>query len=513
MSGMGDNANLYARLAAGFDHGACLLELADGRRYSYGDAEHASAQVANTLCGLGLVPGDRVAVVAEKSVALLWLYLGCLRAGLVYQPLNSAYSERELGFFIRNADARLVVHDPSVAERVAAASGQGTQAPRCLSLDAAGEGELPTLWAPADTHFTTHQTSSDSVAALLYSSGTTGTPKGIPISHGNLYSNAVALRATWAFDRNDVLLHALPFYHVHGLFITLHPALLAGMRLRFHPRFDADEVIAALPGATLFAGVPTYYTRLLASPAFGSASCATVRLFISGSAPLLEATFHEFSARTGQVILERYGMTETGINTSNPLRGERRPGAVGMPLAGVQVRVVDAQGQAVAAGQIGEIEVRGPNVFAAYWRLPAQTAEAFSSDGYFHTSDQGRFDAEGYLHIVGRSKDMIISGGLNVYPKEIESELDALAGVVESAVFGVPHGDFGEAVIAAVITDRVLDERLVLEQLRRRLAGFKLPKRIFTVSELPRNTMGKVQKSRLREHYAQLFVAAPGEAG
>lgn len=510
---MGNNANLYARLAAGFDYEACFLELADGARYSYGDAERGSARVANTLRSQGLVPGDRVAVVAEKSVALLWLYLGCLRAGIIYQPLNSAYSERELAFFIGNAGARLVVHDPQLAARVMAACAQCEQAPRRLTLDAAGAGELPALWADADERFATHHDDNDTTAALLYSSGTTGTPKGIPITHDNLYSNAVALRATWAFAREDVLLHALPFYHVHGLFITLHAAMLAGMRLRFHTRFDAEEVVAGLAGATLFAGVPTYYTRLLATPAFDRAACASVRLFISGSAPLLESTFHQFVARTGHVILERYGMTETGINTSNPLHGERRPGTVGVPLVGVQVRVVDEQGVTMPQGETGEIEVRGPHVFRGYWRGPEQTASAFSADGFFHTGDQGRFDDDGYLHIVGRSKDMIISGGLNVYPKEIETELDDLPGVEESAVFGVPHPDFGEAVIAAVVAHGELDETAVLTQLRARLAGFKLPKHIVSVTELPRNTMGKVQKSHLRERYAMLFDTDPSKVG
>jgi malonyl-CoA/methylmalonyl-CoA synthetase len=504
---MSENANLYARCAAGFDLDATLLELPDGSTHSYGDAERESARVANALLGLGLTAGDRVAVIAEKSPALLWLYLGCLRAGLVYQPLNTAYSERELAFFIGNAGARLVVLDPALAPKVEAACASVSPSPRRLTLTAEGAGELPALWADAASAFVTAPATDDSVAALLYSSGTTGTPKGIPITHGNLYSNAVALREAWGFARADVLLHALPFYHVHGLFITLHPALLVGMRLRFHARFEAQAVIAALPGATLFAGVPTYYTRLLAAPDFGRDACRTVRLFISGSAPLLESTFHEFTARTGLTILERYGMTETGINTSNPLHGERRPGSVGLPLPGTEVRVVDEQGRALPAGEIGEIEVRGPNVFRGYWQLPEQTASAFSADGFFHTGDQGVLGADGYLSIVGRSKDMIISGGLNIYPKEIESELDELPGVVESAVFGVPHADFGEAVVASAIADARFDEGAALARLRDRLAGFKLPKRIVSVTELPRNTMGKVQKSRLREAYATLLDA------
>jgi malonyl-CoA/methylmalonyl-CoA synthetase len=501
------NANLYARLAAGFDPRAVFLELPDGSRYTYGDAERASAKVANALRALGLEPGDCAAAVAEKSVALVWLYLGCLRAGVIYQPLNSSYSERELAFFIGNSGASLVVHDPQLAERIDAACAQCEKAPRRLTLDAQGEGEIASAWAGAAEHFDTIRAEGDTVAALLYSSGTTGTPKGIPITHDNLYSNAEALRAAWGFTRDDVLLHALPFYHVHGLFITLHPAMLAGMRLRFHARFDAEEVLRGLAGATLFAGVPTYYTRLLGLAGFDSAACATLRLFISGSAPLLESTFHEFSARTGKVILERYGMTETGINTSNPLLGERRAGSVGLPLPGTDVRIVSEQGAPLAEGEIGEIEVRGPNVFRGYWRLPEQSASAFSADGYFRTGDQGRFDADGYLHIVGRSKDMIISGGLNVYPKEIEAELDELPNVVESAVFGVPHADFGEAVMAAVIACGDFDEAAVLTHLRARLAGFKLPKRIVTVSDLPRNTMGKVQKSRLRDSYAGTFAS------
>ncbi|MCC6709035.1 MAG: AMP-binding protein [Gammaproteobacteria bacterium] len=504
---MSDNANLYARLAAGFDHGADFLELQDGTRYTYGDAERASAQVAHALGALGLKTGDCAAVVAEKSVALVWLYLGCLRAGVIYQPLNSSYSERELAFFIGNSGARLVVHDPQLEGRIEAACAQCASAPRRMTLDAHGEGEIAAAWAAADTQFETHHASGDGVAALLYSSGTTGTPKGIPITHDNLFRNAVALRDTWGFVREDVLLHALPFYHVHGLFITLHPAMLAGMRLRFHARFEAEEVLQGLAGASLFAGVPTYYTRLLSLAGFNRDACASVRLFISGSAPLLESTFHEFSARTGQVILERYGMTETGINTSNPLHGERRAGSVGLPLAGTDVRIVSEQGAPLAQGEIGEIEVRGPNVFRGYWRLPEQSASAFSADGFFRTGDQGRFDEDGYLFIVGRSKDMIISGGLNVYPKEIESELDELPNVVESAVFGVPHPDFGEAVMAAVIPRGEFDEAAVLAHLRARLAGFKLPKRIVIVSDLPRNTMGKVQKSRLRDSYADAFIA------
>ncbi|MGE0486491.1 MAG: AMP-binding protein [Gammaproteobacteria bacterium] len=502
---MNTNANLYARFAAAFAADRTLLELPDGSRVSYAQAERESARAANALTALGLAPGERVSVIAEKSPRYLWLYLGCLRAGLVFHPLNTGYTERELAFFIGDAGSRLVVAEPALAARVDAACAATGGARQRLDMDAAGEGSFAAACATASAEFPTVPRADGDDAALLYSSGTTGTPKGIRITHGNLYANACALREAWGFQADDVLVHALPVFHVHGLFITLGPALLAGLTLRFLPRFDAAAVMDALAGATLMAGVPTYYTRLLAEPAFGAAQCATMRLFISGSAPLSEATFHEFAERTGHVILERYGMTETGINTSNPLSGARKPASVGPALPGVEVRVVDDGRRPCKAAAIGNIEVRGPNVFPGYWRLPEATAKAFDADGWFDTGDQGYLDGDGYLFIVGRSKDMVISGGLNVYPKEVERELEELDAIGEAAVFGVPHADFGEAVVAAVIAGDGFDEQAAIAELRQRLAAFKVPKRVIALAELPRNTMGKVQKNLLRERYAGLF--------
>jgi len=507
------NANLYARLFAAVGGERPCLELEGGRCLDYATLQADAARYAGALQGLGLVPGDVVAVMAEKSAAVVALYLGCLRAGLVYHPLNTGYTARELAFYLGDSGSRLLVHDPALEERAVTAAAACARPPRRVTLDAAGGGELATLAEGAVPFDGIHPCAEDTVAALLYSSGTTGTPKGIPLSHGNLAVNAAALREAWEFVATDVLVHALPLYHVHGLFITLGPCLLAGARLRLLPRFEATAVRAALAGATLMAGVPTYYTRLLADPGFGRADCRTVRLFISGSAPLAESTFHAFAERTGHVILERYGMTETGILTSNPLTGERRAGTVGRPLPGVEVRVRDNDGRPCAVGDVGEIEVRGANVFRGYLALPEKTAEAFTADGFFRTGDQGAFDPDGYLTIAGRSKDMVISGGLNVYPKEIETEIERAAGVTEAAVFGVPHADFGEAVVAAVTAAGALDEEGLRAALRERLAGYKVPKRILQVDELPRNSMGKVQKNVLRERYAGLFADPRAASG
>ena len=434
---MSANANIYARFEAGFDAEAIFLEVPGDRSYTYGDLEACAARVANTLSDLGVGPGDCVSAIAEKSPALLWLYLGCLRAGCVYHPLNPAYTENEIAFFLRDAETRLVVCDAALEARVVTASADCAGLEHILTIDGAGEGNFTQRWASAPTTFTTHVASDDDTAALLYSSGTTGTPKGIPLTHGNLYANAHTLMRTWAFSRDDVLLHVLPIYHVHGLFVILGPALLAGARVRFLSRFDIEAVIDALPGASVMAGVPTYYTRLLSSDRFVQAVCASVRVFISGSAPLTEETFKQFQERTGQAILERYGMTETGILTSNPLSATRKPGSVGPALDGVDVRVVDDGGTPLASGDVGQVEVRGDNVFAGYRHLAEANRAAFRADDYFRTGDQGYLDDDGYLFIVGRSKDIIITGGLNVYPKEVEREIDALPEVVDSAVFGV----------------------------------------------------------------------------
>ncbi|MGR8919049.1 MAG: AMP-binding protein [Gammaproteobacteria bacterium] len=506
---MSPDANLYQRLAAGFDPAAVAVETPDGQRLSYAGLDERAGAAAAALMGLGLAPGDRVSVVAEKSLDYLWLYLGALRAGLVFHPLNPSYTERELRFFLDNAGTRLLVSDPALAGRTDAAAAGLARLEFRLQMAADGSGSFrdACACAGAGPDAATVPRGVDDTAALLYSSGTTGTPKGIRITHGNLYANAAALAKAWGFSAADVLVHALPVYHVHGLFITLGPALLSGCRLRFLPRFDARAVIEALPGATMMAGVPTYYSRLLAEPDFGREAARDVRVFISGSAPLSESVFHAFEQRTGQRILERYGMTETGINTTNPLHGERKPGSVGPPLPGTEVAVRDAGGATLPAGEVGDIVVRGDNVFPEYWGLPQATAAAFDADGWFDTGDQGYFDADGYLHIVGRSKDMVITGGLNVYPKEVERAIEQLDGVGEAAVFGVPHADFGEAVVAAV-TGRVGDEARAIEALKAELAGFKVPKRLLELAELPRNTMGKVQKNLLRERYAGLFDAA-----
>ena len=505
---MSANANIYARFEAGFDPAATFLEVPGDRFYAYRDLDACAARVANTLSDLGLGPGDCVSAIAEKSPDLLWLYLGCLRAGCVYHPLNPTYTENEIAFFLRDAETRLVVCDAALEARVRAASADCAGLEHILTIDGAGEGDFTQRWASAPTTFTTHVASDDETAALLYSSGTTGTPKGIPLTHGNLYANAYTLMRAWAFSRGDVLLHVLPIYHLHGLFVILGPALLAGTRVRFLSRFDIEGVIDALPGTSVVAGVPTYYTRLLRDDRFTRDVCTSVRVFFSGSAPLTEETFKQFQERTGHAILERYGMTETGILTSNRLAGARKPGAVGPPLDGVDLRVVNDGGTPAAPGEIGQVEVRGDNVFAGYRHLPEANREAFRPDGYFRTGDQGYLDDDGYLFIVGRSKDIIITGGLNVYPKEVEREIDALPEVVDSAVFGVLHPDFGEATIAAIVlaTGAACDEAAMLSALKTNLAGYKIPKRIVALGELPRNAMGKVQKNRLRDQFSDLFM-------
>ena len=501
------NANLFARFEAGFVRDACFLESAHTPTHTYRDLDEWTARAATTLVELGLRPGDRVSVIAEKSIGALWFFLGCLRAGCIYHPLNPSYTENELSFFLTDAGSRLVICDPALASRVGAASIDCSELEHILTLDPQGQGSLAELWRDADSNFDTATSSTEDIAALLYSSGTTGRPKGISLTHGNLYTNAVDLMKTWAFSKADVLLHVLPIYHIHGLFVVLGPALLAGMRVRFLSRFDPEAVIEALPGATIMAGVPTYYSRLLCSTAFGRETCAGVRVFISGSAPLSEATFGRFYERTGHTILERYGMTETGINTSNPLSGARKPGSVGLPLPDVSLRIADDAGAPLGVTEIGNIEVQGGNVFRGYWRLPETHAEAFTNDGFFRTGDQGYLDDDGYLFIVGRSKDMIISGGLNIYPKEVEREIESFAAVDEVAVFGVPHDDYGEAVVAVVVEKdgAQFDEADAIDALKVKLAGYKVPKRMLVIDEMPFNSMGKVQKSRLRDRFNDLF--------
>lgn len=497
--------NLYAAFNRHFpaDLSADLLVLPNGIRFNYLDLESGSAQVANALVDMGLQRGDRVSVQVEKSPVMLWLYAGVVRAGMVFHPLNTAYTSDELDYFISDAQPSLVVCDPSRnAEFETLCLNNGI--PKPLTLDVHGQGSFPDCMRDSGDTFETVQTTASDTAALLYSSGTTGRPKGIMLSHDNLINNAQALVDCWRFTSEDCLLHALPIFHVHGLFVGISCVLMSGASMRWLPRFEPAMVLEHLPHSTVMMGVPTYYTRLLADPDFGRKNCANVRLFVSGSAPLLADTFAEFEQRTGMAILERYGMTETGMNTSNPLQGERRAGTVGFPLPGVALRIVDEKGQNLPVGEVGDLHVKGPNVFTGYWKLPEKTAEDFTDDGYFITGDKGQIDADGYVSIVGRAKDMVISGGLNVYPKEIELIIDELPGVRESAVIGLPHADFGEAVAAVVVAEEntKLTKEQIIGELKNRVANYKVPKHVFIIDELPRNTMGKVQKNVLRRRYA-----------
>ena len=503
--------NLFQRLEAGFpaDREQTAILQPDGRSYSYAALEAASGRLARLLGRLGVAPGDRVAVQVEKSAEALFLYLACLRAGAIYLPLNTAYTPAEIAYFLGDAEPKVFVCAPA-AEAALRDTAAGVA--HLLTLGQmggqAGDGSLMEAARGLDPEAGCAEVAADDIAAILYTSGTTGRSKGAMLSHGNLASNAAALHRIWGFRAGDVLLHALPLFHVHGLFVASNTALLNGSRIILLPRFDVAEVLRLLPEATVFMGVPTFYTRLLAAPGFGREACRNVRLFVSGSAPLLTETFEAFQARCGHRILERYGMTEAGMITSNPLEGERRPGTVGLPLPDVQVRIRAEDGAEIPAGEIGVLELKGPNVFKGYWRNPEKTAEEFRPDGFFVSGDLARIDAEGYVHIVGRAKDLIISGGYNVYPKEIEQAIDELPGVVESAVIGLPHPDFGEAVGAVVIRapgHAGLEADTVIAALKERLAGFKVPKQVFFAESLPRNTMGKVQKNELREAYKQAF--------
>ncbi|HLG89228.1 MAG TPA: AMP-binding protein [Alphaproteobacteria bacterium] len=498
-------ATLTTALDAFFarDPDRIILEAGD-RQVSAGELMEQAAHWAGALANFGIGRGDRVAVQVEKSVEALLLYLGCLRLGAVYLPLNTAYRSAEIEYFLGDAQPRLFVCAPDRLDRsMPLAAGAGA---RIATLGIDGDGTLAQSAAEADPAPREELAPGD-LAAVLYTSGTTGRSKGAMLSHANLLSNALALKETWGFTESDVLLHALPIFHVHGLFISLNTALLAGARMIWQPKFDAGAVIEALPRATAFMGVPTYYTRLLEDERLDRERTKHIRVFISGSAPLLPDTFAEFQARTGQRILERYGMTETGIIASNPLDGERRPGTVGMPLPGSEVRIVNAEGRPINPGETGMVEVRGPNVFSGYWKMPEKTRSEFRPDGFFITGDVATWDEKGYLRLVGRAKDLIICGGLNVYPKEIEELIDGFTGVRESAVVGLPHPDFGEAVAAIVHSENGagLTADSIIFRLRDRIANFKVPKAVFFVEELPRNAMGKVQKNILRERYRGTF--------
>lgn len=502
------NANLFSRLFDDLDDaGRLAIETPEGKHISYGHLIALSGQMANVLVAQGVKPGDRVAAQTEKSVPGLVLYLATVRAGAVYLPLNTAYTLNELDYFITDAEPSLIVCDPSKAEGFAAIAAK--VGAKVLTLGADGNGSLTDAAATAQPDFATIARDNDDLAAILYTSGTTGRSKGAMLTHDNLASNSESLVGYWRFTDKDVLIHALPIYHTHGLFVASNVTLFARASMIFLPKLDAELIIKLMSRATVLMGVPTFYTRLLQSPNLTKQAASHMRLFISGSAPLLADTHREWFSRTGHAVLERYGMTETNMNTSNPYDGERVPGAVGQALPGVAVRVTDPEtGEPIAPDTIGMIEVKGPNVFKGYWRMPEKTKAEFRDDGFFITGDLGKIDSNGYVHILGRGKDLVISGGFNVYPKEIESEIDAMPGVIESAVIGVPHADFGEGVTAVVVSDKAagLTEAGVISSLDGRIAKFKMPKRVIFVDELPRNTMGKVQKNVLRDTYGNIYA-------
>jgi len=474
---------------------------------SYGEIPPATARLANLFQSLGVRPGERIAIHAEKSVQALLVYLAALRLGAVFLPLNPAYTSAEVGYFLTDAEPALLLCDPKSEAAMRILCGE-TGIAHLLTLDAGGEGTLAAAAVGQPDQFDDAASGSDDLAAILYTSGTTGRSKGAMLTHGNLFSNADTLREYWRFTPADRLLHALPIYHAHGLFVAINVTLVTGSSMIWLPRLDTGELVRLMPEASVLMGVPTFYTRLLADPAFTREVAAPMRLFISGSAPLSAETHKEFQARTGHAILERYGMTETVMITSNPYDGERVPGSVGFPLPGVSVRIADPETGRVMADGVGVIEVKGPNVFKGYWRIPEKTAQEFRDDGYFITGDLGLIDKRGYVHIVGRAKDLIISGGFNVYPAEVEAVIDAIPGVAESAVIGVAHPDFGEGVVAVIqARDPDLDETTVIALSGEKLARFKQPKKVIFVAELPRNAMGKVQKKQLRELHSDLFAA------
>ena len=505
--------NLFAALRAAFpaDLDTVAVETDDGLRYSWRDLERSTAMLANLLASLGLPAGARIAVHVDKSVEAMLLYLATLRAGYVFLPLNTAYQADEIRYFIGNAEPAVVVCSaPSFGWVSKIAFMAGTEYVFTLNSDRTGS-LLDRAAHHSDQH-TVVQKNADDLAAILYTSGTTGRSKGAMLSHNNLLSNAQVLKDYWGWQPNDVLIHALPIFHVHGLFVALHGALLNGSKMIWLSKFDPKIVVQKLSEATVFMGVPTLYVRLLAEPGLTKQAVRNMRLFVAGSAPLLLETFNTWQERTGHTILERYGMSETAMLTSNPYAakdGERRGGTVGFPLPGVKLRVQDDEGATLPVGDIGGIQVQGPNIFKGYWRMPEKTAEEFTSDGYFKTGDVGKIDERGYVTIVGRSKDLIISGGYNVYPAEIEGYINDLNGVAESALIGVPHPDFGEVGVAVLIlkSGATLSSEAVLADLKAKLANFKIPKRCFVLQELPRNTMGKVQKNLLREQYKGLFAA------
>ncbi|WP_136658965.1 malonyl-CoA synthase [Nitratireductor sp. XY-223] len=484
-----------------------FLYLKDGGHMTYEAFLRKAAQFAHVIADAGLVAGDRLAVQVAKSPEALAVYAACVRSGVVFLPLNTAYTPAEIDYFVGNSGARLLLCDAASADALAPVAAQNETA--LMTLNADGSGSFPEAARDKPADFETAERSGDDLAAFLYTSGTTGRSKGAMLTQDNLLSNARTLVDYWRFSQDDVLLHALPIFHTHGLFVAMNVSLLSGCAVIFLPAFKIDDLIGNMPKATAMMGVPTFYTRLLDDPRFTGELTGHMRLFVSGSAPLLAETHIQFEERTGHRILERYGMTETNMNTSNPYDGERRAGTVGFPLPGVELRVAEpSTGERLADGEIGVIEVRGPNVFAGYWQMPEKTKEEFRDDGFFITGDLGRIDADGYVHIVGRQKDLIISGGYNIYPKEIELLLDEQDGVLESAVIGVPHPDFGEGVVGVIVPEpgREPDAEALMAAIGGQIARFKQPKKLVVVDELPRNTMGKVQKNVLRDRFGDLLA-------
>jgi malonyl-CoA/methylmalonyl-CoA synthetase len=497
--------NIYGIFAQRFLRNAqqTCIETEGGKQYSYAEVEQETARMARFFVSLGANKGDRLAAQVEKSPEALFVYLAAVRAGLVYLPLNTAYQRGEMEYFLGDAQPAIVVCRPQGQEMISSlAQASGCQ--HVFTLDENGGGSLMEATRHVAAEFATVQVDENDLAAILYTSGTTGRSKGAMLSHKNLAANVRVLHSYWGFKADDVLLHTLPIFHIHGLFVASNLNLYNGSKMFFMRKFDSTQAIDYIKKSTIFMGVPTYYVRLLTEQKFDQNVCRNMRLFVSGSAPLLQETFESFKQKTGHTILERYGMSETGMNTSNPLNGERKGGTVGLPLPGTQLRIADENNAPLPAGEIGDIQVKGDNVFSGYWRMPEKTREEFTADGYFKTGDVGKMDEQGYVSIVGRSKDLVISGGYNVYPKEIEELIDAMQGVVESAVIGVPHPDFGEAVTAVVVKKKDADELTdtsIIQALKKEIANYKVPKKVFFVDDLPRNAMGKVQKNVLRETY------------
>ncbi len=481
-----------------------FLVVPDGPSITYGEMDRRSAAMAAVLADRGVKPGDRVAVQVDKSIDAVALYLACLRAGFVYLPMNTAYTADEIGFFLGDATPSAFIFPPDMAPKLMPIAEIADVAVT-LTLANDGTGTLAELASQVDAISTVITREHADPAAMLYTSGTTGRPKGAVITHGGIAENAKALHSIWRFREGDVLLHCLPIFHVHGLFIALHPAILNASEVIFLPRFTVDDVRANLRRATVMMGVPTYYTRLMDNAGFGPHDCQTVRMFTSGSAPMTEAVFNRFTQRTGHTICERYGMTECGIITSNPPEGERIAGTVGFALPNMEMRVADQADKPTEVNEVGQVQVKGPHLFSGYWQLSDKTAESFTTDGFFRTGDIGSMDADGRLTLVGRSSDMIISGGYNIYPKEIEQILDEVPGVTETAVVGLPHDDLGEAVTGFVVADEGTDKDLLAKALDGRLARFKHPKGYFFLDQLPRNTMGKVQKAKLRSDFVHAY--------